>query len=594
MKRREGLTVFGLLAVQACLLAYAATRHNPTIDEAAHLAAGLSHWQFGNFRLYRVNPPLMRMIAAVPVLCAAHSTDWQPAGGWHRPEFGLGRSLVVANGQRSVWLFTLARWMMIPLALAGGYACWRWARELYGGQAGLVALVLWCFSPTILAFGHLLVPDVAASSLGAIAGFCFWAWLRNPKWGNATLAAVFFGLAQAAKMTWVILWGLWPIMWLLYRRALRHRNFPAASLRQQLGQMAMILVGGLLVLNAVYGFEGTMQPLGDYDFVSRWFTGHQTLTIPPAKGNRFRDTIAGRVPVPLPANYVGGIDEQKFDFEHGSWSYLRGQWRERGWWYYYLYAIGVKEPLGVLALAGVALCTMAASPRAWRGRGEMVVLAPAVVLFLFVSSQTGFSHHMRYVLPAYPFFFVWMGRVAGVPKGGPSRPPSPARRRGLLVLLLAWATASSLWAYPHSLAYFNESVGGPRNGHFHLLNSNIDWGQDLLYLKRWLEAHPAVRLDGLAYAYSRAIPPEVFGLPTAPVPPDPGWRKSGAASGGPHGPQPGWYAVSVSLLHDRNDRFKYLYDFRAAAFAGYSIVLYCITPEDAGPKQGLPCTGRPE
>jgi hypothetical protein len=55
--------------------------------------------------------------------------------------------------------------------------------------------------------------------------------------------------------------------------------------------------------------------------------------------------------------------------------------------------------------------------------------------------------------------------------------------------MLAWSVGSSLWYYPHSLSYFNELVGGPMGGPKHLLDSNIDWGQDLFYLKDWLDAN---------------------------------------------------------------------------------------------------------
>src|SRR5439155_22186730 len=69
----------------------------------------------------------------------------------------------------------------------------------------------------------------------------------------------------------------------------------------------------------------------------------------------------------------------------------------------------------------------------------------------------------------------------------------------LLLLPLAASIASSLAVFPHSLSYFNELAGGPENGPAHLLDANIDWGQDLLELKRWSDAHPAARPFHLAY-----------------------------------------------------------------------------------------------
>jgi len=141
------------------------------------------------------------------------------------------------------------------------------------------------------------------------------------------------------------------------------------------------------------------------------------------------------LPVPLPKQYVLGIDIQRKVFEHrGKPSYLRGQWQETGWWYYYLYALAVKVPLGTIGLCLLAtwscchdrilgwLCadrsagcnaspsgSMPGSTPAGMA-DEMVLLMPAMVILAFVSSQTGYSENMRYVLPIFPFLFIWCSR----------------------------------------------------------------------------------------------------------------------------------------------------------------------------------------
>src|SRR5205814_5761106 len=107
-----------------------------------------------------------------------------------------------------------------------------------------------------------------------------------------------------------------------------------------------------------------------------------------------------------------GIDVQRLEFERGIASYLRGEWRVGGWWYYYLYAMAVKEPLGtwVLLLLSVVVavcCRRYAAPLG----DELILLAPAVSVVVLVSSQTGFNHHLRYVLPAFPFLFISVSKV---------------------------------------------------------------------------------------------------------------------------------------------------------------------------------------
>ena len=167
------------LAVHVCLLAWGAYRHSPTYDEPAHLAAGISHWQSGRFDLYRVNPPLVRMVAALPVMLAGTQTDWIRRSETLRSEFRVGCDFMRANGKRSFWLVTLARWGCIPFSLLGGVVCFAWARDLYGPSAGVLATGLWCFSPNILAHGQLVTPDVGAAATGLAASYAFWRWLRQ-------------------------------------------------------------------------------------------------------------------------------------------------------------------------------------------------------------------------------------------------------------------------------------------------------------------------------------------------------------------------------------------------------------------------------
>jgi hypothetical protein len=153
------------------------------------------------------------------------------------------------------------------------------------------------------------------------------------------------------------------------------------------------------------------------------------------------------------------------------------------------------------------------------------------------------------------------------------------RKRGLVVAaLLAWSLGSSLSVYPHSLSYFNELAGGPANGHRHLLDSNIDWGQDLLYLKDWAAAHPEAAPLGLAYF--NYIDYRVCGVEFASVPPDPSpTLMPDDPRNAQFGPHPGWFAVD---LHSRTrEAYQYFERFQPVARAGWSICIYRIRPEEA-------------
>jgi 4-amino-4-deoxy-L-arabinose transferase-like glycosyltransferase len=611
LEMKASWLVVVLLLAHAGLLAWSAWRHSPVATEVGHLPAGISHWQSGRFDLYRVNPPLVRLVATLPVLGADPRVDWTnySTDPTTRSESLVGFDFVSANGSRTFWLFTLGRWACIPFSLVGAWVCYCWARDLYGPRSGVVAAALWCFCPNILGNSSLIMPDVPAAALGAAAGYTFWRWLKIPSWGRAATCGVVLGLAELTKTTLIVFYFLWPLLWVVYRLPERHHT-PGRSWRSESGMLAAQLLLSLYVLNLGYLFEGSFQPLGDYRFKSHALTGFPADG-PHEIGNRFADTALASLPVPVPKNYLQGIDAQKVDFERGMWSYLRGRWSERGWWYFYLYALAIKVPVGTWVL--VLLATgLALTPRARdvSKRDALLLLTPPVVLFALVSSQSGFSVHFRYLLPVFPFAFVWASQAAVLlsarGRGGSAHAAGLGRRPlsrhlgpATVWAALAWSIGSSMWYYPHSLSYFNELVGGPENGHEHLLESNIDWGQDLFYLKEWYDTHPEAR--PFHFTGGQSIDPRAAGLGIEFAPPPEGPdapSSAGSADQRALGPLPGWYAVSVYYLHgppridsggqggpDRphQERFglTYFRRFRPIAKVGYSIYVYHITPDEA-------------
>lgn len=569
--------VLALLGLYGGMLAWSAAVHSPVKDEVPALAAGIRHWQVGQFNLFRVNPPLVRMVAALPVLSLQPATDWSRLHDvvGRRPEFDVGEDFIRGNGERSFWLFTVARWACLPFSVLGAYICFRWARELYGFSSGITALILWCFSPSVVGHAPLITADAAAAALGMVAGYLFWRWLRNPTWSDAAIAGLALGLAELAKTTWIVLFLVWPTLWTAWNLSKR----PLVPW-DRWGRLTMILVLGICVINLGYGCEGSFHRLGDIRFISRALAGAVDYRDTAfAGGNRFSGSCWAWLPVPLPLSYVQGIDIQKRDFEAGYYSYLAGRWSGRGWWYYYLYALAIKVPLGTWILVVLALVLGLFGPgyaASWRE--ELVLVAPIVVVLALVSSQTGFNHHMRYVLPIFPFAFVWASKVAKVFSSPPATRLRPLLA-GLVVAALSGSVASSLWIYPHSLSYFNELVGGPRRGHEHLLDSNIDWGQDLLYLKQWDEAHPEAK--PLKVAYSNSYPATLAGFSDERPPSGPEAYGGVPPAMVSVGPLPGWYAVSVNELRGRHRRYEYFLRFEPVATAGYSIYIYHITLEEA-------------
>lgn len=183
-----------------------------------------------------------------------------------------------------------------------------------------------------------------------------------------------------------------------------------------------------------------------------------------------------------PSPYVEGIAIQQEHAHHSA--FLMGTISADGWWYYCLVAFGLKTPIPLLAGLAAALVLLGA--RAVRRQAtldDVVLWVPVVAVFAFFSIELR-SIGLRYVLPAYPFIFVIVaGAIASMP-----------RVRYAVAGALVWYVAGTAAIWPHHLAYFNESIGGPSNGHRYLVDSNLDWGQDLKGLKAFMDSKGIERI----------------------------------------------------------------------------------------------------
>jgi hypothetical protein len=583
------------------LLIWSAHCHSPTNAEVFLLPAGVSQLQLARYDLYRVNPPLIPAVAALPVVFSAPDVDWRQydSDPLRRAEYVVGLAFFRANDSRAIWLTTLARCACIPFSVLGGWICYLWAYRLYGPCSGVFAAVLWATSPYILGHSALISPDAHGAAVGIAAAYAYWHWLKQPTHVATLIAGVLLGLAQLSKFTLLVFYPLWILLWIIW--ALwddTHGQHGSFWKRMQTGSQLVCIVGtSVLIINFGYLFEGTGRTLGEFHFQSAWLTGADESHPSETGGNRFKDSWCGLIPMPLPANYIQGIDTQKADFERRPWSYLNGQWRHGGWWYFYFYALGIKTPLGTLGLVLVAALLTCVCKR-YQGFAlhEAVLLLPAAAILMLLTSQSAaLSLHSKYAIPILPFVFIWTSKVARAFSYGDKLISI------LVTALLLWSTGSSMAQFPNSLTYFNELAGGPRNGYRYLAISDSSWGQDLLFLRRWLQKHPEA--SDIRIAVSGPVDPRWTGLRIVLPPPGPrssrhGFEGNNAVS---LGPVPGWYAIDTNLLiggdplaaADGKGQWEtiswdvegcdlsYFQHFQPIATAGYSIFIYRITPLEA-------------
>ncbi len=581
-KRLTAACIAVLLCIHAALLTHSAKVHSPTWDEVGHLAAGLSHWEFGRFELYSVNPPLVRTIAAAPVYFFCQpEMDWDyyrsdPAV---RSEVQLGRRMIDLNGRDSYGHFFIARLALVPVSLLGGMLCFLWGRELFGVKAGMLSLLLWCFSPNTIAYGSVITPDLASAV--AFLGCCyvFWRWTQAFSWVWAFNLAGALAVAMLTKSVWVAL----PFVFVVLAGVRAVAESRSVADGQGIGERSVVgrtifrraatsftvaVVVALLFVNGFYGFSGSFKPLGDYRFVSSRLGFSESglsagkleecedcdssVSVPSPVSNRFAGTFLGMLPVPLPENYLQGIDVQTLDFERGrydvNWqSYLWGQWKQGGWWFYYLLGLMWKVPVATLALFLVGVVMMVMRPVASGPKWAALCLCiPAFCFLCLVSSSTGLNRYLRYCLPVLPVIFVVGSRIGesvciGRNHGGRSI------ANVCTAVLCFWLVGVCLFNAPHHLSYFNEIAGGPRGGYKLLCDSSVDWGQDLRFLEEWIEDRPEAK-ESLFVAYFGPYSPAAVGIRHRLPPPMPGSSRGGHPMYSEFRLVPGWYVISKNYV----------------------------------------------
>ena len=481
--------------------------------------------------------------------------------------------------------FLLGRTMIVLISVLGGLVTAIWARELFGDVAGCLAAVLWAFEPNLIAHGSLVTTDMGAAAFFVFTLFALWKFAARPGWKTALLFGGVLGLAQLAKFTSLLLYPISIATFAVIVVAGRTRLLPSRQpsegresaardtggpkpplvapncIARTGGLWVVALLASLLVLNAGYLFRGSFSILRSYDFQSA-----------AMRGVAHRLESIGWMPVPLPRDYVEGLDHQRHVMEQKHPVFLDGQWSEEGFAHYYLWALFYKlpHPLQLLAFATLLWLIVPGSV-ARRPFVQLMIVLPAAVM-IGVAESSRMQLGIRYVLPAIPFLILFASQSARWLdyKTFPFRALTTA-------VLVAWMLLSVRY-HPHHLAYFNELAGGPLGGREHLLDSNLDWGQDLGGLKEFLDKRG---WGEIGLAYFGTVPPSALGI-SYHIPPS-------------RIPQPGRFAVSVNFEQGRPHwvrtprgeirpvdigEFAYFRFFEPIARIGYTIDVFELSESD--------------
>ena len=466
-ERYRGVAVVVLLLVVIIVPAVMMTGKSATFDEVTHLPAGYSYLIERSVHYNLQHPPLIKEICALPLLLLhLHYPENPPNNEWI-----FGREFLFRQDAQRILFWGRIPALLLSLGMASLVAVW--ATRLWGWAGGLLALFLYAFDPTITAHSQLVTTDVGVAFFSVLYLWSLRSYLRNPAWKTLLLSGAALGLALGAKFSAVVLVPISVALLVVaaYRGQPNKTLAPScaksgvenqphrASFWKNLAALSLMTLVAAVIVWAIYFFP--------------------------------KD----------PLFYWKGIQTVNRDRGAQPYFYLMGTLKPSGWKSYLLIAWLVKTPIPSLLLT---IAAVAMSFKGWRAAwlDEAFLIVPAVGYFLFYSMFAD-NIGVRYLIPCFPFLYIFTGRVV---QGLRS---APHAYKLLFCALLSWNVSEYAAITPDHLSYFNQMAGGAEHGMEWLSDSNVDWGQGLIQLRRFLEEQ---KITDYAYFYFGTGDPEYYGI----------------------------------------------------------------------------------
>jgi len=522
--RQKMFAMLAVLVTAIAVVRICASYHslNVTWDETGHLACGMQWIDEGKYTIETLHPPLGRVaIAALPYISGSRSQG--DTNIW------IEGNKILNEGNNYWRTLTLARLGILPFFILSVFLLWSWTKRLYGDEVALLSVLFFTLLPPVLAHAGLATTDYPLTAALLASCYALWWWIQSPTRNHSLVLGVVLGLSVATKFSFLVFFPVAAIIIAGYELYyVRKLVINGSLVRKAAGPVSLAFLSGIIILWASYRFSfgplshssGASYPMPEFfDGLSLIFNKNSGGTALYFMGNAMHN--------------------------HGSV------------WFFPV-ALALKTPIAflLLALVGIAMIfyrkknvgtTDSIVSSTW-----LPLLISAGMLAVVIPSNINLG--VRHILPIYPF----LAMLAGI---GAVRIASFSRTYGTvgLTLLIAWMALSSFSAGNDRIAYFNEIASS--NPEHYLIDSDLDWGQDLNKLADTLHAQ---NIQFVSLAYNGSADLAHAGLPKFE------WLQPITAPNG------NWVAISLLPLYV-NDGYKWLRSQRPSEKIGNSILLYHFT-----------------
>jgi len=585
--------IVGLLLISMLILEISSSlKESQTIDEGVHLAAGYSYLMKNDFRMNTEHPPLIKEIAALPLVIINNRLEqpfnqpsWTEYNQWQ-----FAKDLIYYNNLSADTILFLGRLPIMLLSLLLGFFIFRWSRELFGTTAGIFSLILYCFSPNILAHSKYVTTDLGLALFFFLTIYYFYKYLKSPSWKRFIVFCLCFSLTQAVKFSALLL--LPTLLILILAIYLCKKNNQSLMLAAKNFFRKFVILFGItaMIIFSVYGFN-FQKPIDDINVQDQYSQQDHIIennliseqselvkkvigfTDTNKKSGQIIKSIATNVPFPA-FPYLNGAVKLFTHNYHGHTSYLNGNYAEFGFWNYFLFAFLLKTPISTIILLFIMiffgmfvliknLKTISYEKKSSSKIFEKIptfflclIIPPLIYLIFSLGSHLNLG--LRHILPIYPFIFVLLGYLITI-----KLKKNQIIYYLLLIGLLIFYITSSLLIYPHYLAYFNEIAGGPDNGPKYLTDSNIDWGQDVKKLKKYIDEN---NIEYICLSYFGQAKLEYYGIDYRYLPDNQNFQGIDQLNC--------VVAISVTSLLSKEREYDWLLQYEPDEKIGYSIYVY--------------------
>ncbi len=477
---------------------------SPVVDEIPHIGAGYSYVQKGTYEFNPEHPPLAKDLAglSLSILNLNKSAFSMPHPGYWptdiHGEWNFGRNFIFNSGNKAELITLAARLPLLLFFIFSSIIIFVWTRKLYGDKASLIALFLFSFSPTVIAHSRLVTTDSAALFGILISFFYLIRFIRHQTKLNLFLAALAFGVAQLTKFSLVLiipLFLLLPIIW-----GLANKNFKI-GLKTFVSSCLIIALGYIIVVWPIYALHtrnyNPQTQRNDATDVLKDYGYNQQRQ--PTIQRKVADLVIWSSDKPMIrplAEYALGVLMVVQRNAGGNQTFFFGKVTYTGTASYFPIVYFIKEPLAFWALALIALVGLFALFKKYvfknighwiKNHFAEVSMLLWLVLYWYTSVTAHLNIGVRHLLPTYGFVYILVsGQVARIFEHIKYRKYLYFGYCLLVGLLLGWYLLETVRVYPYYLTYFNQTVGGPSGGYRYVVDSNVDWGQDLKRVANWV------------------------------------------------------------------------------------------------------------